>query len=53
MAVGASSCGGGYRTGISLDFRGESLETFVCGLAMYFRQHFVLEIGVLDTGNAS
>ena len=49
MTVEAATDGGWNGTGISLEFRGERAERFVRGLAMYFGEHFVLEVSVFDT----
>ena len=51
MAVEAATKGGGNRSGIGLDLGGESLQSFIHGLAMYSRQHLVLEVSVVDTGD--
>jgi hypothetical protein len=51
MSKVATTNGGGDRGGISLDFRDESLESLVRGLAMESREHLVLEVSVNDTGD--
>ena len=46
----ASKCGGD-RSGIGLEFGREELESLICGLAMDSRQHLVLKVSVVDTGD--
>ena len=51
MTKVASSNGGGNGCSVGLDFEGESLDCFVCGLAMDTREDFVLKVSVIDTGD--
>ena len=53
MAIVAATKGRGDGSGISLDLGGEILESFVRGLAMNSREHFVLKVSVVDTGNTT
>ena len=53
MTVLAASERGGYRARIGFEFGGESLERLIRRFTVYLSEHFVLKVGVIDTGNAA